>query len=86
MHAVKSMQRKKGVLASCKDTSKQNECGMQPFEYRSVRYWSKEINVTRTGGIICNAHKIPLLDARTTAEYELYQGRLYVNCTNFPSY
>ena len=23
---------------------------MQPFEYRSVRYWSKEINGTRTGG------------------------------------
>ena len=23
---------------------------MQPFEYPSVRYWSKEINVTRTGG------------------------------------
>ena len=33
----------------------------------------------------CNAHKIPLLDARTTAEYKLYQGRLYVNCTTFPS-
>ena len=23
---------------------------MQLFEYRSVRYWSKEINGTRTGG------------------------------------
>ena len=23
---------------------------MQPFEYRSVRHWSKEINGTRTGG------------------------------------
>jgi hypothetical protein len=23
---------------------------MQPFEYRSVRYWSKEINETLTGG------------------------------------
>ena len=23
---------------------------MQPFEHRSVRYWSKEINGTRTGG------------------------------------
>ena len=23
---------------------------MQPFEYRSVRLWSKEINGTRTGG------------------------------------
>ena len=23
---------------------------MQPFEYRSVRYWSKESNGTRTGG------------------------------------
>ena len=23
---------------------------MQPFEYRSVRYWSKEINGTRIGG------------------------------------
>ena len=23
---------------------------MQPFEYRSVRYWSKEIDGTRTGG------------------------------------
>ena len=33
----------------------------------------------------CNIHKIPLLDARTTAEYKLYQGRLYVNCTTFPS-
>ena len=32
----------------------------------------------------CNTDKIPLLDARTTAEYELYQGRLYVNCTTFP--
>ena len=29
--------------------------------------------------------KIPLLDARTTADYKLYQGRLYVNCTTFPS-
>ncbi len=33
----------------------------------------------------CNVNKIPLLDARTTAEYKLYQGRLYVNCTTFPS-
>ena len=33
----------------------------------------------------CNVGKIPLLDARTTAEYKLYQGRLYVNCTTFPS-
>jgi len=33
----------------------------------------------------CNRRKIPLLDARTTVEYELYQGRLYVNCTTFPS-
>jgi len=33
----------------------------------------------------CNRKKIPLLDARTTAEYKLYQGRLYVNCTTFPS-
>ena len=33
----------------------------------------------------CNANKIALLDARTTAEYKLYQGRLYVNCTTFPS-
>ena len=33
----------------------------------------------------CNAKKIPLLDARTTAQYKLYQGRLYVNCTTFPS-
>ena len=33
----------------------------------------------------CNANKIALLDARTTAEYEVYQGRLYVNCTTFPS-
>ena len=32
----------------------------------------------------CNSKKIPLLDARTTVEYELYQGRLYVNCTTFP--
>ena len=32
-----------------------------------------------------HTHKIPLLDARTTAEYKLYQGRLYVNCTTFPS-
>ena len=23
---------------------------LQPFEYRSVRYWSKEINGTLTGG------------------------------------
>ena len=58
---------------------------MQLFEHPSVRYWSKEINVTRTGGRICNVNKIPLLDARTTAEYKLYQGRLYVNCTTFPS-
>ena len=33
----------------------------------------------------CNAKKIPLLDARTTAQYKLYQGRLYVNCTTFPA-
>ena len=26
-----------------------------------------------------------VLDARTTAEYKLYQGRVYVNCTTFPS-
>ena len=25
-------------------------CDLQPFEYPSVRYWSKEINGTRTGG------------------------------------
>ena len=25
-------------------------CAMQPFEYRSVRYWSKEINGTLPGG------------------------------------
>ena len=33
----------------------------------------------------CNTCKMPLLDARTTTEYKLYQGRLYVNCTTFPS-
>ena len=32
----------------------------------------------------CNTCKMPLLDARTTTEYKLYQGRLYVNCTTFP--
>ena len=38
-------------LAACKDTSIQrNKPDMQLFERRSVRYWSKETNGTRTGG------------------------------------
>ena len=37
-------------LAACIDTSMQTKRDLQPFEYRSVRYWSKEINGTRTGG------------------------------------
>ena len=35
-------------LAACMTLASKND--MQLFEYRSVRYWSKEINETRTGG------------------------------------
>jgi len=37
-------------LAACIDTSMKTKRGLQPFEYPSVRYWSKEINGTLTGG------------------------------------
>jgi len=37
-------------LAKAGDTLGLNECAMQPSEYRSVRYWSIEINGTRTRG------------------------------------
>ena len=37
-------------LAACKTLASKLGTRMQPFEYRSVRYWSKEINGTRTGG------------------------------------
>ena len=37
---------------------------MQPFEYRSVRYWSKEINGTRTGG-----RKTKFFNSRPRAPY-----------------
>ena len=36
-------------LAACRDTSKQTKRAMQSFEYRSVRYWSKEIGGTYWG-------------------------------------
>ena len=39
-----------GQLAVCKTLEFKLERDMQPFECRSVRYWSKEINGTRTGG------------------------------------
>ena len=39
-----------GQLAACKILAFKLERGVQPFEYRSVRYWSKEINGTRTRG------------------------------------
>ena len=40
-------------LAACKTLAKMPEKAkrdMQLFEYRSVRYWSEEINGTLTGG------------------------------------
>ena len=37
------------LLAVCKTLASQIKRDMQPFEYRSVRYWSKEINGTLTG-------------------------------------
>ena len=39
-----------GQLAVCKILAFKLERDMQLFEYRSVRYWSKEINGTRIGG------------------------------------
>ena len=39
-----------GQLAVCKTLEFKLGTRMQPFEYRSVSYWSKEINWTRTGG------------------------------------
>ena len=38
------------ALASVRDTLVWWNARAQLFEYRSVRYWSKEINGTRTGG------------------------------------
>ena len=37
-------------LAACKTLASKFERVMQLFQYRSVRYWSKDINGTRTGG------------------------------------
>ena len=37
-------------LAACKTLASETRTRMQPFEYHSVRYWSKEINGTLTGG------------------------------------
>ena len=37
-------------LAACKTLASRNDRPVQPFEYHSVRYWSKEINGTLTGG------------------------------------
>ena len=47
---VRQPQRWQIELAACIDTSMQTKHDLQPFEYRSVRYWSKEINGTLTGG------------------------------------
>ena len=46
----RSRARKTDRLAVCKTLAIKIGTRMQPFEYRSVRYWSKEINGTRTGG------------------------------------
>jgi len=43
---------------------------MQPFEYRSVRYWSKEIDGTRTGG-----RKRKFFNSRPRAPYGLWRPR-----------
>jgi len=43
---------------------------MQPFEYRSVSYWSKEINGTRTGG-----RKRNFFNSRPRAPYGLWRPR-----------
>ena len=37
-------------LAACKTLANKLRERMQPFEYPSVRYWSKEINGTLHGG------------------------------------
>ena len=37
-------------FATCIDTLGLERRDMQPFEYRSVRYWFKEIDTTLTGG------------------------------------
>ena len=38
------------LLAAGKPLASKTQRSMQPFEYRSVRYWSKEIDGTLTGG------------------------------------
>jgi hypothetical protein len=43
---------------------------MQPFERRSVRYWSKEINGTRTGG-----RNSFFFNSRPRAPYGLWRPR-----------
>ena len=45
---------------------------MQLFEYRSVRYWSKEINGTRTGG-----GKTKFFHSRPRAPYGLWRPRRF---------
>ena len=49
-HSQKINCRSLGELAYCKTLASKTKRDMQPFEHRSVRYWSKEINGTHTGG------------------------------------
>ena len=55
-------------LAACKTLANRND--MQLFEYRSVSYWSKEINGTLTGG-----QKWNFFNSRPRAPYGLWRPR-----------
>ena len=62
-----SLERWQIELAACIDTSmRKTKRDLQPFEYRSVRYWSKEINGTLTGG-----RKRKFFNSRPRAPYGL---------------
>ena len=64
-------------LAVCKTLASKSKRDMQLFEYRSVRYWSKEINGTRTGG-----RKRKFFNSRPRAPCGLWRPRRWnpVNC------
>ena len=52
---------------------------MQPFEYRSVRYWSKEINGTRTGG-----RKLIVFNSRLVGRYGAMAAAPVESCQSLP--
>ena len=53
---------------------------MQPFEYRSVRYWSKEINGTRTGG-----RKRKFFNSRLTTQPYAMAAAPVESCQSLPN-